>query len=126
MQGSRKIVARTLRTAMFAVLVLASACAVRPPDPMPEPDLTGGPELVDVGPPLRPEPLPRPAAPTPLPEVAIVLTSRQPAYEQVANELGAMLEKFTIYDISDRSQPPVTAFRQINDSESKAEFALTK
>ena len=53
-----------------------------------------------------------------------MLTSRQPAYEQVANELGAMLEKFTIYDISDRSQPPVTAFRQINDSESGAVVAI--
>ena len=56
--------------------------------------------------------------------MAIILTSRQPAYEQVANELGARLEKFTIYDLSDRSQPPVTAFRQINDSESGAVVAI--
>jgi len=53
-----------------------------------------------------------------------VLTSRQPAYEDVANELGDRLENFTIYDLSDRSQPPVAAFRLINDSNSGAVVAI--
>ena len=124
MQWSCNYLARMLHLAVVASVLCSAACTVTPPEPMPQPDLTGGPEFVDVGPPLRPEPLPRPAAPTPLPEVAIVLTSRQAAYEQVANELGAMLGRFTIYDISDRSQPPVTAFRQINDSEAGAVVAI--
>jgi ABC-type uncharacterized transport system substrate-binding protein len=79
---------------------------------------------VVVEPEPAPEPAPRKVAPKPLPEVAIVLTSRQPAYEDVATELSERLENFTIYDLSDRSQPPVAAFRLINDSDSGAVVAI--
>ena len=125
MQGICRQVARALRLGPVAALLLASGCGVTPTEPVePEPVVLEEPEFIDVGPPRRPSPLPRPAAPPPLPEVAIVLTSRQAAYEEVANELGAKLGQFTIYDLSDRSQPAVTAFRQINDSESVAVVAI--
>ena len=125
MQGICGQIARALRLGMVATLLSITGCvstAVEPVEPasvrLEEPD------FVDVGPPRRPEPLPRPAAPPTLPEVAIVLTSRQAAYEEVAKELGGKLERFTIYDLSDRSQPAVTAFRQINDSDSAAVVAI--
>ncbi len=65
-----------------------------------------------------PEPLPEP------PTVAIALSSRQPAYEAVARELSNLLEEYAIYDLSDRSQPPVTAFRLINDSDAGVVVAI--
>lgn len=125
MQGIGKRATAIWRLGLLAAALSLAACVSTPPEPAP-PEPVAGPEpqLIDVGPRLRPAPLPRPVAPPPLPEVAIVLTSRQPAYEQVANELGARLDKFAIYDLSDRSQPPVTAFRQINDSESGAVVAI--
>ena len=113
------------RLGLLAASLSLAACVSNPPEPAPpEPVAVEEPQFIDVGPPLHPAPLPRPAAPPPLPEVAIILTSRQPAYEQVANELGARLDRFTIYDLGDRSQPPVAAFRQINDSEARAVVAI--
>jgi len=84
------------------------------------------PEPVVVVPEPEPEPSPRPAPPPPPPppQVAIVLSSRQPAYEEVANELSERLDNVAIYDLGDRSQPPVLAFRQINDSRTDAVVAI--
>ena len=125
MQWNCRKVIGLWRSGLLAMSLSLAACVSTPPEPAPPKPVAGPePQLIDVGPPLRPGPLPRPVAPPPLPEVAIILTSRQPAYEQVANELGARLDKFAIYDLSDRSQPPVTAFRQINDSESGAVVAI--
>ena len=73
------------------------------------------------------DPTPDPIVPAPLPEpptVAIALSSRQPAYEAVALELSKLLEEYAIYDLSDRSQPPVTAFRLINDSDAGVVVAI--
>lgn len=49
--------------------------------------------------------------------ISVVLTSRSPAYEQIANELSKYFGEFPVYDLSDKSQPPVSAFRVINDSD---------
>lgn len=66
-----------------------------------------------------------PAVPLPAPPgVAIVLSARQPAYEAVAIELGQRLDNASIYDLSDRSLTPETAFRQIADSDSGAIVAI--
>ena len=125
MQGICKQVGGVWRLGLLAISLTLAACGTVPPEPTPPEPVAGEePQLIDVGPPLRPAPLPRPSTPPPLPEVAIILTSRQPAYEEVANELGARLDRFAIYDLTDRSQPPVTAFRQINDSESGAVVAI--
>jgi len=56
--------------------------------------------------------------------VAIVLTARQPAYESVANELSRRLGNASIYDLSDKSQPPEVAFGLINDSDAGAVVAI--
>jgi ABC-type uncharacterized transport system substrate-binding protein len=70
-----------------------------------------------------PEPLiAKPAIP--LSQVAIVLSSRHPAYENIALELGEHLENFTVFDLSDKSQPPVNAFRKIHDSDTSAVVAV--
>jgi ABC-type uncharacterized transport system substrate-binding protein len=73
-----------------------------------------------------PDIVPEPAPPVvvALPEVTIVLTSRDAAYEDVAIELGKHLQKFTIFDLSNNQQPPVVTFRSINDSDSRAVIAI--
>jgi ABC-type uncharacterized transport system substrate-binding protein len=114
-----------LRLGLIAVAMLASACSYFETEPPPEPVvIEPPPEPVVVEPPPAPKPVPRRVVPKPLPEVAILLTSRQPAYEDVANELGERLDRVTIYDLSDRSQPPVAAFRLINDSNTGAVVAI--
>ena len=60
----------------------------------------------------------------PLPPVAIVLTSGQAAYADVASELGRYFEEYTVYDLSDTSRPPVAVLRSINDSNSRAVVAV--
>jgi len=59
-----------------------------------------------------------------LPSVAIVITGTQPAYADVARELTQRLEDYEIYDLSDRSQPPVSVLRLINDSNTGAVVAI--
>lgn len=125
MQGIGTSARGAVRLAVLAGVLITSGCSYFATETVaPEPVVVVPPEPVVVEPEPAPEPLPRKLAPKPLPEVAIVLTSRQPAYEDVATELGKRLEKFTIYDLSDRSQPPVVAFRLINDSESRVVVAI--
>lgn len=62
--------------------------------------------------------------PQPLPFVAIVMSSRQPAYRNVASALGDRLKNYTVFDMSDRRQAPVAAFRMINDSSATAVVAI--
>ncbi len=84
-----------------------------------EPEIPIVPAPVDPEPdPILTEPLPEP------PTVAIALSSRQPAYEAVALELSNILDEYAIYDLSDRSQPPVTALRLINDSDAGVVVAI--
>lgn len=112
--------------AAAALIMAGCATAPEPPPVEPEPEpivvVEPDPEPIPIEPPVEPDPEPL-ELPGP-PAVAIVLTSRQPAYEAVALELGKRLENYTIYDISDKSQPPITAFRLINDSESGAVIAI--
>ena len=115
----------------LAVLVLA-ACSVsqpveRYPIEVPEP-------VVAEPAPIEPQPEPvvtRPVVPvvvapkvTEQPQVAVVLTSRQPAFENVATELDAHLDNYTIFDLSDKSMPPVAVFRKIEDSNANAVVAI--
>jgi ABC-type uncharacterized transport system substrate-binding protein len=116
-----------LRLAVVAGVLSLSGCALLAPEPeivAPVPEIILEPPQPVIESSPEPAPPPRMVEPPPLPEVAIVLASRQPAYEDVANELGDRLENFTIYDLSDRSHPPVAAFRVINDSNSGAVVAI--
>lgn len=119
-----------LRLATVAGLLLLHGCALFEPEPEivePAPQVVVEPEPVAAVPEPEPEPQPEPEpvpSRPPPPRVAIILSSRQPAYEEVARELGERLDNVAIYDLGDRSQPPVLAFRQINDSRTDAVIAI--
>lgn len=113
---------------LLFVLILAG-CTTWLPEPEP---LEPAPIIVDeppapVGEP-EPEPEPKPdvdePAPPRLPPIAIVLTSNQPAYSDVAAELAGQFEDHAIYDLSHESLPPVAILRSINDSDSTAVVAI--
>lgn len=117
-----------MRLAAAAGLLLLHGCALLDAEPEvlePVPEIVDVPEPVVEVPEPEPEPEPPPARPAPPPpQVAVVLSSRQEAYEAVANELNERLDNVAIYDLGDRSQPPVMAFRQINDSRTDAVIAI--
>jgi ABC-type uncharacterized transport system substrate-binding protein len=71
--------------------------------------------------PQPPEPIPEPPG---LPPVAVVLSSSQPVFLDVANALAEHLDDFRVFDLSDSSQPPVSVLRVINDSDSGAVVAI--
>lgn len=132
MRASRII--RLLRSTL-GLLVLgafATGCVSTPP-----PDVIPVPEPVPVVEPVvdiptvpvikAPDPEPviiPPPPPKSLPPVAIVLDSRNPAYESVVTELGKHFETYSIYDFTDKSQPPIIAFRTINDEPTEAVIAI--
>ncbi len=64
--------------------------------------------------PVIEEPVPVIEEPVPPHKVAIVLSSRVAAYENVAVELGSLLEDSEIYDLSDKSLTQKDAFDAIN------------
>ena len=114
-------------SAIVVASLAISGCSILSPPatPVPEPIVF---EPVIVIP--APQPVTEPAPtvvllePTPLPSVAIVLTSRQPAYADVAQELTRHFVNYEIYDLSDDNVPPVSVLRMINDSESGAVVAI--
>lgn len=59
-----------------------------------------------------------------LPSVAVVLSSRHPAYDKVAAALGQQLDNYTVFDLSDKSQSAVSAFHAIDDSDTSAVVAI--
>jgi ABC-type uncharacterized transport system substrate-binding protein len=67
-------------------------------------------------PPVVPEPVVLP--------VAIVLSGRAPAYENVVTELAQLLENSQIYDLSDKSLTQKDVFDAIRDNESRAVVAV--
>ncbi len=72
---------------------------------------------------------PEPPAPAPAPQpavlkVAIVLSSRVPAYEDVALALGELLEEIDVYDLSDKSLTQKDAFDAIRNSDAQVVVAI--
>ncbi len=130
MQGTGNLKRTLIRIAIGAGIVCLSGCGIFIPnkyEAKPDPEVVARPpELVIKRLPApQPAPPPKVLAPVkPLPPVAIVLSSRQPAYKDVANELGKHLENYAIFDLSDKSQSPVALFGLINDSDSKAVIAI--
>ncbi len=107
------------------MLAFVSGCAVSPPEVAPEPEVIPEPEPeIPIIRSVPDTPPPTPAIPIEPPAVAIVLTSRSPAYENVAVALADHFDTVSIYDLSDRSQPPVSAFRLINDGTSDVVVAI--
>ncbi|MGH8224007.1 MAG: ABC transporter substrate-binding protein [Woeseiaceae bacterium] len=56
--------------------------------------------------------------------VAVILSGRQPAYENVARKLETMLGDYSVYDLSDRSQPVRSVFRSVADEQATAVVAI--
>jgi ABC-type uncharacterized transport system substrate-binding protein len=107
--------------ALLAALTLAG-CSIFTPEiePVAEPEIVSVPVVVE---PEQPTKVPEPEPPR-LPPVAIVLTSSQPAFMDVANALTEHLDDFQIFDLSDSSKPPVSVLRVINDSNSGTVVAI--
>jgi hypothetical protein len=130
-QGIGRKIMGAVRLATAAGFVLLQGCTLLQPEPEPVAPL---PEIVELPEPVvaapepvpepEPQPQPAPVRPPPPKQVAIVLSSREAAYEDVADELGRRLGNVAIYDLDDRSQPPVVAFGLINDSRTDAVVAI--
>ena len=56
--------------------------------------------------------------------VAIVLTDRKPAYEDIAIQLGELLADFSIYDLTDKSLTPRAVFSSISDFDAGIVIAI--
>ena len=129
MQGNCSLPRTTLRCALLVFAVTFAGCTtwlpVEDTDPL-EPIVVSETPTPDFGPYPEPEPEPVvdvPAPPT-MPPMAIVLTSSQPAYLDVAAELAGHFENHTVYDLNDESLPPIAILRSINDSDSVAVVAI--
>jgi ABC-type uncharacterized transport system substrate-binding protein len=109
--------------ALLAVAALGG-CSVISPDIEPEEIAV---VVVPAEPPpapvIKPKPKPEPEPPK-LQPVAVVLSSGQPVFQDVANALTKHLEDFQVFDLSDSSQPPVSVLRVINDSDSSVVIAI--
>jgi len=110
-----------------AFALILSGCSLLLPspdaqDPIIEPQLPPSPVIVPTADESVADPAPRPVVVEPVQpdpvvlKVAIVLSGRVPAYENVALELGGLLEDFDIYDLSDRSLTQKDAFDAIQQS----------
>ena len=113
MQGIGTKTGGILRLAVLAGALSLSGCALFAPQPeiaAPVPEIVVEPPqpVVEIAP--QPEPPPRKIEPRPFPEIAIVLASRQPAYEEVANELGDRLENFIGTNIIYNCEQNLTVF----------------
>jgi ABC-type uncharacterized transport system substrate-binding protein len=112
------------RAAVVIAVLTVSGCSILSPqpEPVPQPEVVVEPVVVTpvVVETPEPEPTPEPifvAPPPKLPPVAIVITNSQPAFLDVAESLGKQLDDFKIFDLSDKSRPPVSVLRAINDSD---------
>ena len=111
------------RVAIVFAALMISACSTAPPAA----ELGDAPTDIVIAPPVptaRTRPAVKPPTPPQLPPVAIVLTSSQPAYADVARELTQRLKDYNVYDLSAGSQPPVSVLRLINDSDPGAVVAI--
>ncbi|MDX1518232.1 MAG: ABC transporter substrate binding protein [Woeseiaceae bacterium] len=124
MQRTETPLTRRIRVVAGLAWLCLGGCAAMPPDHAGEvPEPPGAASAEPQIPIVEPVPLPSPPL-TPLPPVAIVLSSREPAYEDVVLALDEHFDAYSVYDLSDRSQPAVTAFRVINDSDASAVIAV--
>jgi ABC-type uncharacterized transport system substrate-binding protein len=106
--------------------ILLSGCSTLYPDAVPQPVEPADVVVVDTTPleTIIVTPLSRKPWEFELPSVAIVITSNQPAYADVAVELAERLENYEVYDLGDDRQPPVSVLRRINDSNSDVVVAI--
>ena len=123
-----------LRSLLVPLLLALSGCAlVSPEAPPPAPATIPEPEPVPesappvVAPPaVKPAPIMKspPAPETVSARVAIVLTDSLPAYKNVAAELVAWLDDYSVYDLADRSRSPRQVFAEIAESDARFVVAI--
>jgi len=111
---------------MLALIVSGCATIDQQPDTTPEVEATE----------VKPAPVPEiDKAPTPnvpvpseqelfRPRVAIILSDRVPAYENIATELGGLLEDYSVYDLTDKSLTPREIFDNIADIDAMIVIAI--
>ncbi len=125
-----------LHLSVLALLLVFSGCTVLQPDPVAEPEVS----IAEPAP--QPEPIPPPppvvervpAPPPPEPEivvpvvfeplVAVVVSSNQPAYTNVADELENVLENYTIYNLADDTESVRGVYQRIAAEEATAVVAI--
>jgi hypothetical protein len=102
---------------------------IEPTEPLPAPTEAERPSPVDTA---EPEPPHAPAlieAPEvvaqPLTDrIAIVLSDRTPAFENVATELGRLLDDYLLYDLADKSLAPSEVFAGVAELQAKVVVAI--
>ena len=123
------------RSSAVFVLLLLSGCSMFIPAEQPIPPLPPDlPPVVTPDPVIIPDPVPEPIvepAPEPEPEpqhieplVAVVLSDRTPAYDDVAAALETYLDHHEIYDLSEKGVTARDAFAEIASSEASAIVAV--
>ena len=124
MPGTGRIMRVICRSAALIAVLAVSGCSILAPqpEPVPQPEVVVEPAVVAPVVVKAPEPVAPPepvfvAPPPKLPSVAIVISNSQPVFLDVAEALGKQLDDFRIFDLSDKSRPPVTVLRNINDSD---------
>ena len=124
---ARKADARAVTcVALLAVSILVGGCATpvaEAPAPVAaEPEI---PVLPPIEPAKRPTvPLIPPPVETPPEPVAVIVSSSQPAYEEVAAALTYEFEDARVYNLEKNVNSPATIMRQVNDSDTGAVIAV--
>ena len=127
MWGRSAALKRIARVAIVLAVLLISGCSTVPPvaEPVDAPiDIVIVPPVPAPAPVVQTQPATKAPVPPKLPPVAIVLTSGQPAYADVARELTRRFKDYDVYDLGAGSQPPVSVLRAINDSDPVAVVAI--
>jgi ABC-type uncharacterized transport system substrate-binding protein len=126
MPGNGSRLSKSTTYAIILVGILLSGCSVLGPVDPPPPAEPPPVVVTDTTPleTIQVTPLNRQPWDFELPSVAIVMTNNSPAYADVAVELAERLENYEVYDLGDKSLPPVSVLRRINDSESSVVVAI--
>lgn len=95
-----------------------------PPDLPTEPEVPAEPVPTTVRPVAEPDPDPLPPASADSLRVAVLLSSRTAAYENVATALAEKLDTVDIYDLSDKSLTPKEMFDSIQSAGSEVIVAI--
>lgn len=120
---------RQRASALAVVCALLVGCATQPVptqrtvETSPPPTVEQQPTIPVVKPPADPVVV-EPALPTAPPAISVVLASRSPAFDDVAKALDAHFDDMTVYNLADKSLPPIRAFRLINDSPTEVVVAI--
>jgi len=124
MPGNGTLNQRMIRCIVLLLASALSGCSTFEPqiEPIDVPEIVSVPVITEPAP--EPEQIIKPPEPPRLPPVAIVLTSKQPAFLDVANALTEHLDDFQIFDLSDTSRAPVSVLRVVNDSNSGTVVAI--